>query len=215
MTLSLLTKKINKDTLSDEEYQQKVDQLNDGLSFSPFTGQIAALGLIDAQTNKGTVYYQSLKQGDIEKDKNITYEVVSERGMLENFWRLAASYQEFVGFNSRCFDVPFIMIRSAYYRIRPTKNLLFSRSLAEQPSDSRHIDLYDQLSFYGAMGTKSLHLCCRLFGIESPKLLGVSGHNVAELYKSERFLDIARYNAADIVATARLYDHWNSYLNLM
>jgi hypothetical protein len=53
---------------------------------------------------------------------------------------------------------------------------------------------------------------CRAFGIESPKVEGISGDDVGALFKEKRFLDIAKYNARDIVATKELYDRWVKYL---
>ena len=69
----------------------------------------------------------------------------------------------------------------------------------------------DQLTFYGAARfRKSLHLFCRAFGIESPKASGTTGDDVATLYKEGKYLDIARYNAGDLRATAALYKRWLS-----
>jgi len=68
--------------------------------------------------------------------------------MLENFWNGAKSYQEFISFNGRGFDVPFLMIRSAIHKIIPSKDLMHGRYLYQQLSNAKHIDLFDQLTFY-------------------------------------------------------------------
>ena len=76
-----------------------------------------------------------------------------------------------------------------------------------------HVDLLDQLSFYGAtLRRPSLHLVCRAFGIKSPKADGVCGDDVAGLYKEGRYLDIARYNVGDLIATRDVYRRWQEYL---
>ena len=134
--------------------------------------------------------------------------------MLEQFWNIAKQYQEFVTFNGRAFDGPFMMIRSAYHSIRPSKNLSESRYLYQQKT-CVHIDLIDQLTFQGNMRKKgSLHLWSRLFGIKSPKSDGVTGDDVGRLFKEKKFLDIARYNAGDLKATKELYEKWSKYLNI-
>ena len=134
---------------------------------------------------------------------------MTEKEMLEHFWRGGAEYDTFVSFNGRGFDVPFLMVRSAVHGIRPSKDLMSNRYLESQNYQARHIDLMDQLSFYGAVRRKgSLHLWCHAFGIKSPKAEGITGDDVKRLYDEGRFLDIARYNAGDLTATRELYHHW-------
>jgi len=73
--------------------------------------------------------------------------------------------------------------------------------------------LLDQLTFYGATRKKpSLHLACRAFGIKSPKSEGVTGDDVAKLFKEKKFVEIACYNVRDLEATRSLYEYWRSYL---
>ncbi|MDP2650591.1 MAG: ribonuclease H-like domain-containing protein, partial [bacterium] len=129
------------------------------------------------------------------------------------FWEAAKSYDEFISFNGRGFDAPFLMIRSAVHKIKPTKDLMSNRYLNSQWSGAKHIDLQDQLTFYGAVRRKgSLHLWSRAFGIKSPKAEGISGEDVGRLFREKQFLDIARYNVDDLKATKGLYDFWKSYL---
>jgi hypothetical protein len=107
------------------------------------------------------------------------------------------------------------MIRSAIHKIKPTKNLLSNRYLSSQFVNAKHIDLCDQLSFYGTVRKKNnLHVACRAFGIESPKDNGVSGDDVAGLFKEKKYVDIARYNVGDLVATQKLYEYWKDYLSI-
>ncbi len=53
----------------------------------------------------------------------------------------------------------------------------------------------------------------RLFGIKSPKEDGVSGDDIAEMFKDKKYAEIAKYNAGDLRATKELYEKWNNYLN--
>ena len=122
--------------------------------------------------------------------------------MLRKFWELAERYQVFITFNGRAFDMPFLITRSAIKGVRPTKDLMRGRYLYQNNPDALHIDLAEQLSFYGATRRKgSLHLWSRAFGIPSPKSSGVTGDDVGPLFKRGKFLDIARYNVGDIRAT--------------
>ena len=137
-----------------------------------------------------------------------------EREMLENFWKGAGKYDEFITFNGRGFDVPFLMIRSAVHKIRPSKDLMSNRYLSMQRNFSKHIDLQDQITFYGALRRRGgLHIISRAFGIKSPKDSGIKGEDVGRLFQEKKYKDIARYNAGDLYATRDLYTYWKDYLN--
>jgi uncharacterized protein YprB with RNaseH-like and TPR domain len=138
----------------------------------------------------------------------------TEAAMLRDFWEGARLYDTFVTFNGRAFDIPFIILRSLVHGITPTRNLMSNRYLGSQ-RDARHIDLQDQLSFYGAVPRKQpLHLYCRAFGILSPKADGVSGDDVAKLFAEMQYETIARYNSRDITATTQLYEVYKTHLGL-
>lgn len=208
-----LTRWIRETSNSDEEFENALEGVKDGLGLSPLTGEIAAIGVLDVERNKGAVYYQSPGTNEKEIEENgIKFKPVTEKEMLEAFWDGAKSYDEFVSFNGRCFDAPFLAIRSAIHGIRPSRDLMEGRYTYQQ-RNTRHVDLRDQLSFYSAVRRPgSLHLWCRAFGIESPKAGGVSGDDVNELFKTKRYLDIAKYNVGDLRATKALYELWKEYL---
>ncbi|KKP90194.1 MAG: hypothetical protein UR95_C0003G0063 [Parcubacteria group bacterium GW2011_GWC1_36_108] len=209
-----LTRWIKKETTSDEEYEKELAEVKNGLCFSPLTGQIVAIGVYDVEKDKGAVYFQAPDGGVSDyEDGNIKFRVLGEKEMLAQFWNLAEKYDEFVSFNGRTFDVPFLFVRSAINKIRPTKNLMANRYLSSQPQNAKHIDLLDQLTFYGAVRRKgNLHLWSKAFGIKSPKEEGISSDDVGQLFKEKRFLDIAKYNVGDLQATKALYQYWEKYL---
>ena len=214
-TQDALTRWIKRESESAETYTTALTDLKDGLGFSPLTGEIVAIGMYDMERQKGAVYFQASpgKEEQSFEEQNCKFEVMSEKEMLIRFWAIVEKFDTFVTFNGRGFDVPFLMVRSAIHGIRPTKNLLANRYLNYQPGNARHIDLLDQLSFYGALKRKgSLHLWCHAFGIESPKSQGVDGDDVKKLFETGKSHIIARYNARDIIATANLYDHYRKYL---
>jgi DNA polymerase elongation subunit (family B) len=209
-----LTRWIKKDSDNEDEYKLALQDLKNGLGFSPLTGQIVAIGLLDCEKNEGGVYYQAPGQKNEElREDGIILKQMTEEEMLRKFWDLAERYQVFITFNGRAFDMPFIMVRSAILGIRPTKDLMRGRYLYQNNPDALHIDLAEQLSFYGATRRKgSLHLWSRAFGIPSPKSGGISGDDVGPLFKKKKFLEIAKYNIGDIRATRELYMKWNDFL---
>lgn len=213
-TKESLTKWIKKESTDKEDYQTALEELKNGLGFSPLTGEIVAIGVLDYVKNQGAVYFQAPNEKIEEfQEENFKFKQTTEKEMLEQFWNIAKQYQEFVTFNGRAFDGPFLMIRSAYHSVRPSKNLSESRYLYQQKT-CVHIDLADQLTFQGNLRKKgSLHLWSKLFGIKSPKSDGVTGDDVGRLFKEKKFLDIARYNAGDLRATKELYEKWSKYLN--
>lgn len=213
-TQAVLTRWIKKESLNEAEYQTELQNMKAGLGFSALTGEIVAVGVLDYESNRGTVYFQAPEQNlGIFEEGNFTFAPATEKEILERFWATAKPYQEYVSFNGRGFDVPFLMIRSAVHKIKPTKDLMSNRYLSNQRFDALHIDLLDQLTFYGALRRRgNLHLWSRLFGIKSPKADGVSGDDVGRLFKEKKFLEIARYNIGDLQATKEIFDYWQNYL---
>lgn len=214
---TMLTRWIRETADSEEKFKLELKRIKDQLGLSPLTGFIVAIGMMDAETGKGAVLYQAPKKrtAKISTEHDITFMPMSEAEMLDVFWRKAENYSEFISFNGRQFDAPYLMVRSALHKVRPTKDLLSNRYISSQRDSAKHIDLQDQLSFYGALARKgSLHMWCRVFGITSPKAGGVDGHDVATLFNKKKYLDIARYNVGDLVATRELYWRWHEYMRM-
>ncbi len=214
-TQGALTRWIKKESENEEDYKAALEDLKSGLGFSPLTGQIIALGVLDYHKNEGVVYFQAPGEKIREfSEEGITFKQATEEEMLKKFWEGAQKYQYFITFNGRGFDAPFLMIRSAIYGIRPTKDIMRGRYMSQQSYDAVHIDLQDLLTFYGAMRRKGgLHLWSRAFGIESPKTGGITGDDVGRLFKEKKFVEIAKYNVKDLRATRALYEKWESCLN--
>lgn len=189
------------------------DSARNELGFSPFTGEIVALGLLDSDTNKGAVYYQAPGKKIADQDQGgIKLSVQTEKEMLEKFWTLSDRYTHFITYSGRTFDIPYIMLRSAIHGVQPKKDLMRGRYLYQQSPNAIHIDLYDQMAFYGAMRIGGLHLACRAFGVETPKDGAIDGAKVAEYYRAGKYQEIAEYNARDLVSTNQLYKKWQKYL---
>ena len=216
VTQAALTSWLRKEAFSEEEYTNALNDIKSGLGFSPYTGEIVAIGVLELETNKGAVYYQAPNEAvaDFGQD-NIMFRALTEKEMLEKFWQGCLNYTEFISFNGRGFDVPFLMIRSAVWEVKPTKDLMSNRYLNSQKFNASHIDLMDQLTFYGAVRRKpKLHLVCRALGIKSPKDSGVDGDEVRPLFLAKQYKKIAQYNLGDLRATRELFLKWHNFINI-
>jgi 3'-5' exonuclease len=212
LTRENLTKWLKKDNLSDDDMAFKVDGIKGETGLSPLTGEIVSIAIYDVEREAGAVYFQSPDGESVTQEEgNIKYQSMTEKEILETFWNIAQKYKEFITFNGRGFDAPFMMIRSAIHGIAPSVDLMEGRYLYQQRG-VKHIDIYDQMTFYGATSKKgSLHLFCRAFDIPSPKT-GGSGDEVSHLFKEKKYMDIAKYNMGDVIATTELYKRWEKYL---
>lgn len=208
-----LLKSLPSKEVDPKKYAYELEELKRKLVFSPLTGKVIAIGVYDPDTEKGAVYYDAgnTKPEDLEEE-GIKYVSMTEPEMLTKFWALAEVHDEFITFFGRRSDVPYLMIRSAIHGVRPTRDLLSNRYNNTGMPTATHYDLADLLTFNGlAMYRGSLHRWCRAFGIDTPKTTEMGGDKVDQAYKDGKFLDIAKYNALDLGATAKLYDHWARY----
>ncbi len=193
--------------------EDKVEKREEAIRYTslyPFTAIVVAIGIFDVEKEKSFVYYN--EEGGEEwssEEKKIQYKGLSETEMIKSFWRIAEVADQVITFNGRSFDVPFLMLRSALLKIKPSKNFIGNRY-----DSSKHIDLLEQLTYFGLTRKFNLDFYCRAFGIESPKSKGISGMDVKNLYEAGRVKDIAVYCGDDIYATYQLYKIWNEYLNV-
>ncbi len=191
------------------ETDEEIKEAKETLGFSPLTGEIVAIGMLNPDSNNGAVYFQSSETiQEPLKEGGIDFTADTESGILRRFWDAVKHYDQIITFNGRVFDAPFIMIRSAIHKIKPTKDLMPNRY-----SSISHIDLLDQLTFFGSVRRKfSLHMWCKAFGIKSPKEEGITGHEVNELFKAGKYIEIAKYCLGDLYATKELFDYWDKFV---
>lgn len=190
---------------SEEERKETIQKL----SLYPTTAQIITLGLFNPDTDKSKILFQSDQKLDyFSSDESTHFMSMTEREMLAEFWKDITHYSQFVTFNGRGFDCPFLMMRSAILEVKASRNLMQARF-----DPSIHCDLLDQFTFYGAVRKFNLDFYCKAFGIESPKSHGVTGLDLAKLFEEKRFREIAEYCLGDLKATAELFRRWDKYLN--
>ena len=193
-----------------EKRQTQIDQAIRYTSLYPYTAKCIVIGIYDIDKRKSFIYYESAKAEEWSSEGGvIQYKGLPEKEMLESFWKIIDVTDQVVTFNGRNFDVPFLMLRSALLKVKPTKNLIGNRY-----DSSSHIDLLEQFTFYGLTRKFNLDFYCHAFGIKSPKTKEISGMEVKNLYEAGRLKDIAAYCSRDIYATYRLYKIWEEYLNL-
>ena len=196
---------------SDEKVKElKVDDAIRYTSLYPFTAKLITIGIYDVEKEKSYIYYENDQNEEWVSENDVHYKGLSEIEMLNSFWRIIEVTDQVITFNGRNFDAPFLMIRSALNKIKPSKNLVSKRF-----DSSFHIDLLEQFTYYGLTRKFNLDFYCQAFGVESPKSKGISGMEVKTLYEAGRIKDIAVYCADDIYATYQLYKIWDEFLNIV
>jgi DNA polymerase elongation subunit (family B) len=191
---------------TEEEREEAIQRL----SLTPFTAQILAIGMLNPDTRQGKVFFQAEGLESTFVDEGLVQMIpCTEQEMLVHFWKSIIHYKQFVTFNGRGFDCPFVMARSALLGVKPSRNLMGNRYAVND-----HCDLLDQLTFYSAMRKFSLDFYCRAFGIRSPKESGVTGSDVGRLFGEKKYREIAEYCLGDVKATAELFRRWAEYLQV-
>ncbi len=190
---------------NDEEREAEMLKLS---LYAP-TSQVLAIGMANPDTGAGKVFFQSNeKEKFFSEDEKVEFISGDEREILTNFWETIAHYDQFITFNGRAFDWPFVMLRSALVGIRPSRNLVPYRYSANV-----HCDLLEQLTYYNTVRKFNLDFYCKAFGVKSPKSDGITGLDMGNLFRDGRYRDIAHYCFGDVRATVELFQYWNEFLN--
>jgi len=206
-----LTRWIGQQPVSDEEKDRLSEEAKEKLSLSPFTGEVISLAMYDVERRMGAVYFQADDSVLDYQESDWKYKVRTEKEILEDFWESVRSYDVFVTFNGRAFDIPFLIHRSVMQSIRPSMNLTGQRFVHKQTHPYR-VDLMDEFFFYGAMQRRpSLQLLCDSYGVSYEKA-GMGGEDIGEFFTNKKYRDIAEKNAADVSATAELFKLWKQNL---
>jgi len=208
-TKAYLMRSVNRTARGQAERQLVRDQIKDDLSFSPFTGSLVALSVYDRDRAEGVVYTAGGGTVVPESLDGIGHKVCSETVMLTDLWDGIRRYDTVVTFAGRSFVLPFLLHRSVACGVVPTSDLLRKRYLRQQ-QPPYHIDLQDELSFYGGLTRRpALHLVCRAYGIAHE---AEAEEAVTALVKAGKWGDLARLSARDLRATTGVYEKWLQYL---
>jgi hypothetical protein len=189
---------------TDDERTEAIQRL----ALTPLTGHIIAIGMLNPESHHGKVWFEADEPDCFKSDDGmVEFVSATEKEMLEGFWETVAHFDQFITFNGRSFDCPFLMLRSAILGVKPTRNLLPYRY-----SHDEHCDLLEQLTFYNALRKFNLDFYCKSFGIHSPKADGITGLDLGPLFAERRFREIAEYCLGDVKATAELFQRWQEFL---
>lgn len=194
-----------------EEQRAKLkDEAIRFLSLYPLTAKVVAIGMLNTETEHSMVLFEGSEVKEWQSEETgVKYCSYSEAEMLTHFWNYAKKVDALVTFNGRNFDIPFLMMRSAILKIKPSRNFIKKRY-----DNNAHIDLLEVLTNYGTTKKFNLDFYCKSFGIESPKSHGVSGMDVKQLYEAGKLEEIATYCGHDVEATYKLYKIWDEFLNI-
>ena len=187
------------------ERKKRPEKAADEGGLSPYAGKVIVIGMLNPETGKGIVWYESAggRTSHPSADGLFEYVGCDEASMLAEFWKKIERFDRFVSFNGRSFDGPFLSVRSAIHGIPPSKNLVGKRY-----EFASAVDLMEVLTFQGAVSreqTPNLAAACIAFGIPSPKTAEVHGYAVGTFYRAGRLREIADYCRRDVEATAELY----------
>ncbi len=109
-----------------------------------------------------------------------------------------------VTYNGRGFDLPVLVHRSIRHRVTEGRELLTQAAMENRYHPSLHLDLMDVVTFYGAASRWPMAAYAVGYGFRSPKT-EIDGSQVWDAVQAGRIVDVARYCAGDVLATAHIY----------
>lgn len=189
-------------TVLNEEVQQSVavDEV-----YTPYAAKIKSLALYDYERAQGALYVATEEPLPLEFGGCVVKRA-SEADIVRDFWEGASGYDTLVSYNGRTFDLPFIAVRSAAHSVTASTELLTHRYLLKQ-GIPRHVDLMDQLTFYGVVRkAPSLAQTAKVF-----KTLEPLPHDSAQIAMLS-VEDLLAIHSSELMATRALYEHWLNYL---
>jgi hypothetical protein len=180
--------KVNRENKIAEYILNKKLEIRGDFALSPTTGRVASVA-----------FYAECERG-IE----MAYTLEEELETLRAFWHAVQDIHEefrgavrWISYNGKSFDLPFLIARSAKYKIKP-KVLIDTKRF----DLTRHFDLIDALSNFGAARKTKLDYWLMAFGLPRKT---ESGANVGDMWDAGRYEDIGNYCLEDCKRTLWLY----------
>jgi hypothetical protein len=117
---------------------------------------------------------------------------------------LRAAGGQLVTYNGRGFDLPVLIHRSIKHRVSEGRELLIKAATENRYRPMLHLDLMEVVTFSGVSARWPLAAYAIGYGFASPKST-MDGSQVWSAVQAGRIIDVARYCAGDVLATAHVH----------
>lgn len=117
---------------------------------------------------------------------------------------LAQANAQLVTYNGRGFDLPVLVHRAIKHGVTDGRDLFVKAARENRYNPQLHVDLMEVVTFSGAAPRFPLAAYAIGYGFQSPKH-EMDGSQVWPAVQAGRILDVVRYCAGDVVATAHVY----------
>jgi len=183
--------------LSDEEaYRRLRDQMRDrGNDFFPLTLHVP---ISIAVGNAGD-------DRVLRSVESLAVSGYSEERIVREFWERSDHFRGcLVSFNGRRFDLPVLELNALRHGLSAAAYFGDTDSPRSRYAPERHLDLFDFLTNYGAIGLRGgMDLLLKMIGM--PGKTGFDGSMVQEYYEAGRLDEIHRYCRSDVIQTYFLF----------
>ncbi len=175
------------------------------VALSPPLAHIVCIGILDLDTGRELALYDVEALATDWIGPNVEGHM-GERGVLTRANAILQKASRIVTFNGRGFDLPAIIHRSIANSVMPSPRVVAAaREYRYKPS--LHIDVRDQVTFFGAAPVGTLRAFALGYGLGDPKAAG-AGSKVAELVAAHDAQALTTYCMGDCRTTAALYRKW-------
>ena len=147
---------------------------------------------------------------------SLTADIFSEEEILAKFFRAfndIAKLPKLISWNGSGFDIPVLIYRAMQYDLAAPwlfeegeriKNMRFDNYVNR--FHTRHIDLMDRFSQYGASRREAMDVVASLYGL--PGKTDVDGSMVSELVSNNDWQTLSIYCESDVMNTWLIYLRW-------
>lgn len=167
--------------------EKKEKQISE-MAMNPHTNIVCCFSWYDSKDTSGYVLLED-----------------SEADLLNKVWSVLASYDHYVTFNGRSFDLPTLLIHSMDFGVEPIKKINKSRY-----NQGNHTDIRLVLTNDDKYASGKLDFFAKRFLKES-KIEGIDGQLVSKFWNEGRKDEIAKYCMKDAELTYKLFDKAYKY----
>ena len=182
----------------------------------PPLARVVCIGWLDLHAGALGVFYDG-QLGGVDRPASILVDDAhcalracdGEAEILRAFGRLVEAHcrqphAPLVTYNGRGFDLPVLVHRSLIHGVTAGRTVLVNAVRENRYAPLLHVDLMDSVTFYGAGSRWPMAAYAIAYGGRSPKG-EMRGADVGTAARGGRILDVARYCAGDVLATAAIY----------